>query len=183
MVKTVQNRPQPGILCWGCDSLSNLDTTDYLKLTDLDRLRTLIDEMDNPLQPVKLNGDFAADEDPLYPAGVAARLFNLLRQSGTSAIRTFQTNAAARSGQRIRFHRYGWLWNSILVKKMPRTFIEFASGRVVTTATSASTYTETTTTVAALGAITRCIVACCSAPRRMPKRSVKIRPRDPHHVE
>jgi N4-gp56 family major capsid protein len=143
-------------------ALSNLDTTDYLKLSDLDRLRTLIDEMDNPLQPVKLDGDFAADEDPLYILLVSPRVYsNLLRQSGTTAIRTFQSNAAARGAKNPVFTGTVGLWNGILVKKMPRTFIEFASSEVVTTATSAAAYTETTTTVAALGAnypVHRCLL-------------------------
>lgn len=143
-------------------ALSNLDTADYLKLSDLDRLRTLIEEGDNPLQPVKLDGDFAADEDPLWVLLVSPRVYgNLLRQSGTTAIRTFQQNAMQRGAKNPLFTGTVGLWNGILVRKMPRTFIEFASNEVVTTATSAAAYTTTTTTVANLGAnypVHRCIL-------------------------
>lgn len=143
-------------------SLATLDTTDYLKLSDLDRLRTLIEESDNPLQPVKLDGDFAAEEDPLWVLLVSPRVYsNLLRQTGTSAIRTFQQNARERGSKNPLFTGTVGLWNGILVKKMPRTFIEFQSSEVVTVATSASTYTETTATVANLGAnypVHRCIL-------------------------
>lgn len=143
-------------------ALSNLDTGDYLKLTDLDRLRTLIDEMDNPLQPVKLDGDFAADEDPLYILLVSPRVYgNLLRQSGTTAIRTFQSNARERGAKNPLFTGTVGLWNGILVKKTPRTIIEFLSNEVVTVATSADVYTETTATVANLGAnypVHRCLL-------------------------
>jgi N4-gp56 family major capsid protein len=143
-------------------SLATLDTTDYLKLSDLDRLRTLIEESDNPLQPVKLDGDFAAEEDPLWVLLVSPRVYsNLLRQTGTSAIRTFQQNARERGSKNPLFTGTVGLWNGILVKKMPRTFIEFQSSEVVTVATSASAYTETTATVANLGAnypVHRCIL-------------------------
>lgn len=143
-------------------ALSNLDTTDYLKLTDLDRLRTLLDESDNPLQPVMLDGDFAAEEDPLWILLVSPRVYgNLLRQSGTAAIRTFQQNAMQRGAKNPLFTGTVGLWNGILVKKMPRTFIEFQSGETVTVATSAAAYTETTATVAALGAnypVHRCLL-------------------------
>lgn len=143
-------------------ALSNLDTADYLKLTDLDRLRTLIEEADNPLQPVKLDGDFAADEDPLWILLVSPRVYgNLLRQSGTTAIRTFQQNASVRGAKNPLFSGTVGLWNGILVKKMPRTFIEFQSSEVVTVATSAAAYTETTATVANLGAnypVHRCLL-------------------------
>lgn len=130
-------------------ALTDLDTTDILTLDDLDRLRAAIDEANVPLQPVKFPDDPASDDEYLYVLLVSSRVWHFMQnRTGATAWRTFLQNARERGSSNPLFKGEPGMWNGILVKKMPRA-IRFAQGEDVTTATSAASYTETTTTIGA----------------------------------
>jgi N4-gp56 family major capsid protein len=130
-------------------SLATMTETDYLTLDDLDRLRAAVDELDVPLPPVRFEGDAIADDSPMYVLLVPPRVYhNLVRQSTEKSLRTFQMNARERGVNNPLFKGEVGMWNGILVKKINMP-IRFNPGTSVTVATSASTFTTTTSTVPA----------------------------------
>lgn len=132
-------------------TLADMDAADILKLEDIDRLRSYIEDSDLPLQPIKLPDDPMADDEPLYVLFVTARQWHYLqnRTSGT-VWRTFLANAYARKtagSKHPLFSGEPGMWGSILIKRMGRA-IRFPANTAVTVATSAATYTETSVTTA-----------------------------------
>lgn len=114
-------------------SAANLDTTDYLKLADIDRIRAILDEMTFPMQPVRLAGDPAADENPLFCLYVTSRQWHYLQtQTGDQSWRTFLSNAHNRGSlfKHPLFLGECGMWNGILIKKMNRV-VRFAAGASV----------------------------------------------------
>lgn len=129
-------------------SIDDLDTSDILTLDDIDKLRAAIDESDTPLQPVMLDGDPGAWEEPLWVLYVTSRQWHYLQnRTGNTAWRTFLQNARERGANNPLFMGNPGMWNGILVRKTQRA-VRFNQGTDVTVATSADTYTETTVTVA-----------------------------------
>jgi N4-gp56 family major capsid protein len=130
---------------------SDTATTDILQLAHIDALRTLIDEMENPLQPVKISDDPAAADEPMWVLYVSPRQWgNLLAE--TAGIRAFQQNAwnrASYGSKHPLFKGEVGMWNGILVKKMTRA-IRFTSGftgyKYIASAGAAAA-TETTATI------------------------------------
>jgi len=114
-------------------SVANLATTDFLTLTDIDRIRAQIDEMPFPLQPIRIDGDADSDENPLFCLYVTSRQWHYL-QTNTSAQnwRTFISNAHARSDgfNHPLFRGTPGMWNGILIKKMGRS-VRFPAGSSV----------------------------------------------------
>jgi N4-gp56 family major capsid protein len=115
-------------------SASNIGTNDAISLTDIDRLRANIDEMPFPPQPIRLPGDPAVDEEPLYCLYVTSRQWNQI-QTSTAANnnwRTFLANAYERGRftNHPLFMGTAGMWNGILVKKMRRA-IRFPTGSTV----------------------------------------------------
>lgn len=125
-------------------------TTDVLKLAHIDALRQIIDEMDFPLQPVRIADDPAAADEPMYVLYVSPKQWSSLLTE-TSGIRSFQQNAwnrASYGSKHPLFKGEVGMWNGILVKKMNRA-IRFNEGdayRYITSA-NAATATETAGTV------------------------------------
>lgn len=131
-------------------SLDALDTTDVISLSDIDRLRALIDDSDIPLQPIILPDDPGGMDDNLYVLIISSRQWrDLQTATGPTAWRTFVSNARERASSNPLFTGEIGMWNGILVKKTSRA-IRFNPGDVVNVATSAATYTTTTKTVPAL---------------------------------
>lgn len=131
-------------------SLTNLDSTDKFSLADVDKLRLAIDEMANPLQPVKFAEDPAAEDNPFYVLLVTPRQwYDINRSADGSMIRTLQANAFARGNQFKHPIFVGdcWLWNNILIKKSRRP-ITFNAGSSVTVCTNTADAQTTNVTAA-----------------------------------
>lgn len=130
-------------------SAANIDSGDGLTLNDIDRFRAKIDEMVYPLQPIKLEGDEAAEESPLYVMYISPRGWHqLLTQSTGQNFRDFQANALTRAKgfNHPLFLGDVGLWNGILVKKTNRV-IRFPSGKDVVEVDAALTESTVQTTV------------------------------------
>lgn len=142
-------------------ALDTLDTADIMTLDDIDRLRAAIDEADIPLQPIMFPDDPASNDEPLYVLYVSSRVWHYLQtRTGDKAWRTFLANARERGSKNPLFTGEPGMWNGILVRKSARA-IRFLPGDVVTVATSAASYTETTKTIPALAtdyAVDRCVL-------------------------
>lgn len=114
-------------------SASNIDAADILKLSDLDKLRARIDEMPFPLQPIKLNGDPAADDEPLYCLLVTARQWYQIQvNTDPQNWRTFLQNAFERGRftNHPLFSGTTGMWAGIVIKKIRRA-IRFTTGSSV----------------------------------------------------
>jgi N4-gp56 family major capsid protein len=141
----------------GGQQLGSIATTDVFALSHIDALRTYIDELEYPLQPVRLPDDPAAADDPMWVMFVSPRQYSsLLTASGSTALRTFQQNAwnrASYGSKHPLFRGEVGMWNGILVKKLNRS-IRFTTGTSVNIITSANAVTATESSQAIAGAIT-----------------------------
>jgi N4-gp56 family major capsid protein len=119
----------------GASNPGALDNTSYLNLSDIDRIKAVIDDMDFPLQPIKLPGDVMSDDEPMYLLMVTSRQWHYL-QSRTSdkTWRTFLQNAWNRASSFDKKHPLfsgePGMWNNILIKKMSRA-VRFNAGDIV----------------------------------------------------
>lgn len=141
----------------GGEQLGSIATTDLLKLEHIDGLRTLLDEMDYPLQPVKIADDPAAADEPMWVLYVSPRQWStLLGNTGSTGIRAFQQNAwnrASYGSKHPLFKGEVGMWNGILVKKLNRA-IRFGTGDSAKIVTSANAATATETSQAIAAAVT-----------------------------
>lgn len=127
--------PSPNRRFYAADATgaASLDNTDYLKLKDIDKVRSAIDEMAYPPPPIRLKGDPAADEEPLYMMMVTARQWYwLLQNTDSQNWRTFLAAAYERGKftNHPLFMGTCGMWNGILLKKTKRC-IRFAAGDTV----------------------------------------------------
>lgn len=124
--------------------LGSIASTDIWQFGHLDLLRTLLDDMEFPMQPVKIGDDPAADDEPMWVLMVSPRCYaQFLAQS--SGLRTFQQNAWNRKSYGSKhplFNGEVGMWNGILVKKMART-IRFANSESTQIITAANEATAT----------------------------------------
>ena len=134
----------------GGQQLGSIVSTDALKLIHLDLLRKRIDDMDQPLQSVKLLGDRAATTSKLWVFLATPNQYSVLLQEGS--LRAFQQNAVNRGGyldsRHPLFAGEVGMWNGILVIKNERAirFLPSETTKIVTAA-NAATATETDQTV------------------------------------
>ncbi len=144
-------------LVQGGQALNALDTTDTFKLEHLDHLGAIIDDMEFKLQPIKIAGDAAADDEPLYLLLVTNRMWqSILTNTAANSLqwRTFLQNAWNRassfSGSKKHplFTGEAGIWHNILVRKMDRA-IRLSPGDAVQYCTQAgqATAAEATATV------------------------------------
>lgn len=146
----------------GGAQLASIATTDGLNLTVLDALRVILDEMELPLQPVKIADDPAANDDPMWVLLCPPRVFDNIKKDNSSALRTFQQNAwnrASYGSKHPLFMGEVGMWNGILVKKVTDFWVRFNAGNAyVKHITSANelTATETSVTIPALSG-THCV--------------------------
>jgi N4-gp56 family major capsid protein len=136
---------------------ASMTSADTLSLAHIDGLRTIIDEMEFPIQTVKIADDPAAADEPMWVLYVSPRQWSSLLAE-TSGIRAFQQNAwnrASYGSKHPLFKGEVGMWNGILVKKMNRA-IRFMHGQNYNyvTAANASTAAETAGTVAFSTSIT-----------------------------
>lgn len=138
----------------GGAQLNSVATTDVFKLEHIDALATLIADSEYKLQPVKLPGDPAADDEPMYVMYVSHRQWNsVLTNTSNTVWRTLLQNAWNRASFGTKhplFTGESIMWRNILLKKMDRV-IRFAGGDTVNIITAGNRYTatESTTTIAA----------------------------------
>lgn len=146
----------------GGQALSSIDTTDILRLEHIDALGAQIDDMEYKLQPIKLPGDSAADDEPMYLLLVSNRQWqNILTNTNPNSLqwRTFLQNAWNRASsftggkKHPLFTGEAGLWHNILVRKTDRA-IRHNPGDVVRYCTQAGqrTAAEANVTVPTLGA-------------------------------
>lgn len=130
-------------------ALDELDTTDIMTLDDIDRLRSAIFEGNMTLQPIVLEDDPAAWDEPLYCLYVTPRQWHFLQnRTGEKAWRNFLAQARERGSKNPLFSGNPGMWSGILVKRMERP-IRFNQGDTVTVATSADEFTTTTVQIGA----------------------------------
>lgn len=136
--------------------------TDTLKLKTIDEIRGMIDELEFPLQPVKIADDPAKDDEPMYLLLVPPRVFKGWLQDTTTGanMRAMQQNAWARASYGSKhplFKGEGYMWNNILVKKLSRT-VRHAIGSGIRYYTTEAGATLATGTAVANANIERCLL-------------------------
>lgn len=134
----------------GGQQLGSIASTDALKLAHLDLLRKRLDDMDQPLQSVKLAGDRAAQTAKMWVFLATPNQYSVLLTEGS--LRAFQQNAVNRAGyldtRHPLFAGEVGMWNGILVVKNERAirFVPSETTQIVTAA-NAATATETSQAV------------------------------------
>ena len=152
----------------GGQELANVDTASDLKLEHLDILATMLAEEQFRLQPIKIEDDPAAEDEPLYVMYVSHRAWNsiLTSTSTTNNWRTFIQNAwnrASYGSKHPLFKGEAGMWGNILVKRMERN-VRFVASDSVKYVAAADRYTATESTVtvnaglAATHSVERCLL-------------------------
>lgn len=145
-------------LVQGGAQLASIDTADLMKLSHIDELAAIWDEMTIKMAPIQIPGDPAAGDDPIKGVlFVDPLVWDSIVTDTTSGnnLRTFEQNAIqrARYGDLNRHPLFSGspiLWNGILVRKMQYAIRFDASDAVAhVTAANRLTATETNVTVAA----------------------------------
>lgn len=137
----------------GGQELANIDTSADLKLDHLDILSTMLAEEQFRLQPIKIEDDPAAEDEPLYVMYVSHRAWNsiLTSTSSTNNWRTFIQNAwnrASYGSKHPLFKGEAGMWGNILVRRMERNVRFVASDSVkYVAAADKLTATESSVTV------------------------------------
>jgi N4-gp56 family major capsid protein len=133
-------------LTQGGQQLGSIVSTDQFKLAHIDQLRKRIDDMDQPLQSVKLKGDMAAQTSKMWVFLATPNQYSVLLTEGS--LRSFQQNAVNRAayidGRHPLFAGEVGMWNGILVIKNERAvrFMPSETTKIIT-AGNAATATET----------------------------------------
>ena len=145
-------------LTQGGAQLASIATTDTLRLSHIDELAAIWDEMTIKMAPIQIPGDPAAGDDPIKGILLVDPLVWDTVFTDTTAgnnIRTFETNAIQRAkyGELNRHPLFAGspiLWNGILMRKMQYAIRHDASDAVAhVTVGNRLTGTETNVTVAA----------------------------------
>lgn len=148
-------------LVQGGAQLASIDSADIWTLDRVDELSLAIDDMEVPLQPVKIGDDPAANDEPIK--GVLFLTPRQWQQIKTNAggssnnWRTFLQNAWNRKSYGTKhplFSGEPGMWNGILVRVLPRATIRFAISEAVPHITSANRYTATESNVTVNGSLT-----------------------------
>ena len=139
----------------GGQQLGSIVSTDMLKLSHLDVLRKRLDDMDQPLQSVKLPGDRAAQTSKMWIFLATPNQYSVLLTEGS--LRAFQQNAMNRSAyldtRHPLFAGEVGMWNGILVIKNERA-IRFMPGENTSIVTAGNALTATETSQAVNGSLT-----------------------------
>ena len=128
-------------------NIGAIATADVLTLESIDNMRTMLDEMAFPLQPVKIADDPAAADEPMWVLYVSPRQYSHLLKATTNDIRSFQQNAwnrASYGSKHPLFKGEVGMWNGILVKKLNRA-IRHGTGSSLTSVLAAQKATGTGT--------------------------------------
>ena len=135
--------------------VGDLAITDVLSLEEIDRLRAILDEMSLPPQPVKIPGDQASQDDPLYVLMVTSRQWHYLETTQSARghdWRTFISNAQLRA----RYSKHplfvgamngmSGIWNGIMVIKTNRA-IRIPTGSIIKENSAANVEADATALV------------------------------------
>jgi N4-gp56 family major capsid protein len=139
-------------LTQGGQQLGSITSTDAFKLVHLDLLRKKIDDMDQPLQAVKMPSDRAAQTSKMWVFLASPNQYSVLLSEGS--LRSFQQQAVNRAAyfdtRHPLFAGEVGMWNGILVIKNDRAirFMPSETTKIVTAA-NAATATETDQAIAA----------------------------------
>jgi N4-gp56 family major capsid protein len=138
-------------------NLSAVATTDILKLEHIDGLRTIMNEMAFPIQPIRIADDPAATDQPMWVLYVSPLAWSaLLTNTSPTGIRAFQQNAwnrASYGSKHPLFRGEVGMWNGILVRQLTRAVRFLPSDTLkYVAAADVATAAETSGTVPALGA-------------------------------
>jgi hypothetical protein len=146
-------------LVQGGAQLGSIDSTDNWKLSTLDVLSEYLDAISFKLQPVRIPGDPAADDEPIKGLLMLdPQAWNQLLTDNTAGhnIRSWQAAALERaklSGPNMHpiFRGDIYMWNNILIRKMEHS-IRFDPGDSVNIVTAANRLnaTETQVTIPAI---------------------------------
>jgi hypothetical protein len=147
-------------LVQGGQALGSVDTTDVFKLEHIDALGAILDDLEFKMQPIRLPGDQAADDEPTYLMLVTNRQWQSILTNTTGQVwRTFLQNAWNRATSFVGGKKHplftgeAGLWHNILVRKVDRA-IRFRPGDAVQycTQTGQATAAESSVTVNSLSA-------------------------------
>ena len=129
----------------GGTQLASIASTDLWTLALIDELSVLLSDHDFGLQPVRLNDDPAADDDPIK--GVLYLTERQWAQISTSdAYRTALQNAWARKSHGTKHPLFSGepiMKNGILIRKQPKFGIRFVQSDTTKIVTVANRYTAT----------------------------------------
>jgi len=129
----------------GGTQLASIASTDLWTLALIDELSVLLSDHDFGLQPVRLNDDPAADDDPIK--GVLYLTERQWAQISTSdAYRTALQNAWARKSHGTKHPLFSGepiMKNGILIRKQPKFGIRFVQSDTTKIVTAANRYTAT----------------------------------------
>lgn len=137
---------------------SDIGTNDALTFQDIDRIVSQLRESANPLAPIKIKGDDASWNSPMWAMFVSERQWLYLKSRTSQTVwneamkYAFERKAAAGTSKHPLFDNYETImWNGMLIKRMNRYAIRFAAGDTVTVDTGGAdggTYTESSVTAA-----------------------------------
>lgn len=106
-------------------------TGQVMKLATLDQARVILDEMDFPLQPVRIADDPAAMDEPMWVMYVSPRQYSqFLLENSLRSFQQYAWNRASYGSKHPLFKGEVGMWNGILVKKLARP-IRFSAGQSV----------------------------------------------------
>lgn len=163
----VANNSATGKITQGGAQLASIASGDVLTLEAIDTLSTLLADAEYKMQPIRIEDDPAAQDEPMYLMLVTHRAWNsILTATSGQVWRTFLQNAwnrASYGSKHPLFKGETGMWNNILIKRFDRA-IRFQPGEVTKHITVGNRYsgTETDVTVnAGLGAglaVDRCML-------------------------
>ncbi len=147
-------------------SPGDIGSNDALTLQDIDRIVSSLRESSVPLAPIKIKGDDATWNAPMWAMFVTERQWLYLKsrtgqtQWNEAVKYAFERKTAAGGSKHPLFDTYETImWNGMLIKRLSRYAIHFNPGDSVVVdsgGTDGGTYTETT--VAASTSIDRAII-------------------------
>ena len=136
-------------LVQGGAQLGSIDSTDLWTLDHIDALSLLLDDMEVPLQPVKIADDPASNDEPIKAVlYLTPRQWAQVKTSTASGNnwRTFLQNAWNRKSYGSKhplFSGEPGMWNGILVRVLPRHTIRFEASDSTNIITAANRYAAT----------------------------------------
>ncbi len=115
-------------------SIDTLDSTDLFSLDSVEQMRLRLDEMSSMRIPsIKFKDDKMANESPLYVQYVSPRQLFDMKQSATQKDLNMMMASAMNRQKGFSHPIFAgecYMWEGILIKKMPR-WVEFAAGSQV----------------------------------------------------
>lgn len=129
----------------GGAQLGSIASTDVITLDHVDLMSVILSDHNMGLQPIKLNDDPAADDDPIKAVWyMTERQWNKIKTSNSyqTAVqqawsrKSYGTKHPLFSGEPI-------MWNGILIRKLPKFAIRYLPSENTNIVTAANRYTAT----------------------------------------